>query len=132
MVTVYFNVDPRYLINRDRIRAQVQNSLSQLQVSGDVEVSVSFVGVRKISELNRIFRHKDGKTDVLSFPLEEYQRQSGFVNYPDGQLHLGDIVICYPVAVENAREYNKYVDDEIDFLVDHSIRHLLGIHHDDD
>jgi probable rRNA maturation factor len=132
MVQVYIHVSPRYLVSKQRIEDQVERSIRELQVSGDVEVSVAFVGRRKIQELNRLFRHKDEVTDVLSFPLEEYSHGVGFATYPDGKLHLGDIVICYPVAVENAREYNKLVDDEIDFLVDHSIRHLMGIHHDED
>ena len=135
MVTVNLNIDPRYLVNRERIKQQIERSVKELHINGDVEVSVSFVGKRKIQELNRLFRHKDEATDVLSFPLEEHvlsPTASGFIHYPDGMLHLGDVVICYPVAVENAAEFNKLVDDEIDFLVDHSIRHLMGIHHDDD
>lgn len=132
MITVHIHIDPRYIVSKERVQQQVERSVRELQINGDVEVSVSFVGSRKIRELNRLFRHKDQETDVLSFPLEEYTRRSGFIHFPDGMLHLGDIVICYPVAVENAREYNKFVDDEIDFLIDHSIRHLLGIHHDED
>ena len=53
---------------------------------------------------------------------------SPFVEAPDGILHLGDIV-SFPMAVKEAGEENKLVDDTIVGLVLHGLDHLLGIHH---
>ncbi len=134
MINVLFTIDPRYPINKDRIKAQTEKTLAEMRVVGDVELSITVIGDRKMKELNKQFRDIDDTTDVLSFPLEESSdgSDSGFINAPDKVLHLGDIVISYPQAVVNAANYNRLVDDEIDTLVEHSILHLLGIHHEGD
>ncbi len=132
MAQVLISSDTRYPINKERIKAQVDRSLEELKVSGVVEVSVSFVGDRKMKELNKTYKQVDYTTDVLSFPLEQSQSDGGFLSYPDNVLRLGDIIVSYSQAVENASVYNKLVDDEIDFLIDHSVKHLLGIHHEGD
>ena len=54
----------------------------------------------------------------------------GFV-MPRGPLMLGDVVVCWSVAVKQAGEKNILVDDEVDILVEHGVRHLLGEDHDD-
>ncbi len=115
--------DTRYQINRDAIRSALESCLTQNHVTGDVELSVSIVGERKMKSLHKQYMETEEATDVLSFPLEG-------VDYPDGVLHLGDIVVCYPVAVRQAGENNRLVDEEINFLVDHGCKHLLGIHHE--
>lgn len=133
MITVLITSDPRYPINRDRIKDQVEKTLAEMKVVGDVEVSITVVGDRKMKELNSKFRNIDDTTDVLSFPLEESDSsETGFLNYPDSILYLGDIVISYPQAIVNAANYNRLVDDEINTLIEHSILHLLGIHHEGD
>jgi probable rRNA maturation factor len=132
MITVLFTVDPRYPVNKERIQKIIDKTLTEMRVSGDVEVSVSVVGDRKMKELNFNYRKMDSTTDVLSFPLEEASGDSGFITSPDKVLRLGDIIISYPQAIVNAHEFNKLVDDEIDMLVEHSILHLLGIHHEGD
>ncbi|MDQ3099418.1 MAG: rRNA maturation RNase YbeY [bacterium] len=133
MITVLITSDPRYPINKERIREQVEKTLVEMRVVGDVEVSITVVGDRKMKELNSKFRQIDDTTDVLSFPLEESDsNESGFLNFPTNVLYLGDIVLSYPQAIVNASTYNRLVDDEINTLVEHSILHLLGIHHEGD
>jgi len=88
----------------------------------EVEVSVAVVGGRKIRSLNKTYRQLDESTDVLSFPQEGSRD-------PDGILRLGDILVCYPQAIEQAVEEDKMVDEKINELVEHGLRHLLGIHH---
>jgi probable rRNA maturation factor len=132
MITVLITSDPRYPINKTRIQEQVEKTLAQMRVTGDVEVSVSVIGDRKMKELNSQYRAIPETTDVLSFPLEEAHDESGFVRFPDTILRLGDIIISYPQAIVNAHEHNRLVDDEINVLVEHSILHLLGIHHEGD
>lgn len=115
--------ESRYKIDRKRIRATVERTLQAHGIQSDVEVSVSVVGERKMKLLHKKYMETAEVTDVLSFPLEG-------IEFPDNILHLGDIVVCYPQAVAQARENNRLVDEEIDFLVEHSCLHLLGIHHD--
>lgn len=82
------------------------------------EVAVLVAGRRRIQELNRRFRHKDKPTDVLSFP-----RQNGAG---------GDIAICAPIALENARRFGHSAAQELKVLVLHGMLHLAGYDHETD
>lgn len=105
-------------------------------------VSVTFTDNEGIRELNREYRNIDRATDVLSFPMIEYENAGDFsilenndamvCEYfePDtGELILGDIVISVEKAREQAEEYGHSVKREIGFLVAHSMFHLFGYDH---
>lgn len=119
--------DSRYPFDRNRVRKALVKTLEEQEIiSGIVKISLSVVGERKIKELEKKYFHEDKVTDVLSFPLEEG------VEMPDDfdGLNLGDIVICYPQAKRQAIQWNRIIDEEIEFLACHGLLHLLGIHHD--
>ena len=88
-------------------------------------VSVSFAMKDEIQKLNKAYRGIDKVTDVLSFPqygsLDEIPKE--------GDLLLGDVVICVEVALEQAREYGHSQERELLYLFTHSILHLLGYDH---
>lgn len=139
MINIIISSDPRYRINRLSIRNAVLQSLMQHRILGRVEIGINIVGGRKIHELNRKFRAIDAPTDILSFALEEgnptflqHYSKVGFVAAPDQVLRLGDIVISYPHALEDAVMDGVTVDEEIKNLVEHGVSHLLGIHHPED
>lgn len=138
MINIIISSDPRYRINRLLIRNAVLQSLMQHRILSRVEIGINIVGTRKIHELNRKFRAIDAPTDILSFALEDpnpsflqHIPKVGFVAAPDRVLRLGDIIISYPHAVEDASLDGISVDEEIIFLVEHGLEHLLGIHHAD-
>ncbi len=120
------NADSRYSFDRKRVREALAKTLDEQGVMGDVKISLSVVGDRKIRELEKKYFNRDEVTDVLSFPLEEGEEMPGDF---DG-LNLGDIVVCYPQAKRQAMQWNKLVDEEIEFLACHGLLHLLGVHHD--
>lgn len=122
MISVLISSESRYPVDRKRIRQTATEFVKKTGLE-DVEVSVAVVGSRKTRELNRNFRKIDKVTNVLSFPTEEARG-------PDQVLRLGDIVICYPVARAEAAEEEKMVDDKIDELLEHGLKHLLGEHHE--
>jgi len=124
MISVLIISESRYLVSREKIRQAIKSLLISERLD-DVEVSISIVGARKIRKLNNQWRQIDKETDVLSFPLEEARDAT------DGVLRLGDIVVCYPVAIKQAQTENKLVDDKINELVEHGLRHLLGQHHEE-
>jgi len=118
--------DSRYGFDRKRVKAALTKALEEQGIEGKIKISLSIVGERKIRELEQKYFQRDEVTDVLSFPLEEGgQMPEDF----DGT-SLGDIVICYPQAKRQAMQWNRLVDEEIEFLVCHGLLHLLGIHHD--
>lgn len=136
MINIIVNSDPRYNINKAGIRAVVSEILRKHHISGKVEVGVNIVGDRKMHELNQKYRGLDSTTNILSFALEDPNPASlqhipriGFVASPDKWLRLGDIVISYPQAIEDASMDGTSVDEEIRNLVEHGLQHLLGIHH---
>ncbi len=136
MVNIIVNSDPRYNVNKAGIMAVVSEMLLRLRVSGKIELGINIVGDRKMHELNRKFRGLDATTNILSFALEDPAPSSlqhipriGFVAAPDKWLRLGDIVISYPEAIEDASADGIAVDEEIRNLVEHGLTHLLGIHH---
>ena len=137
MVNIIVNSDPRYNINKEAIRFTVSEILSKLRISGRIELGINIVGDRKMHELNRKYRGLDSTTNILSFALEDPSHPTslqhiprvGFVASPDKWLRLGDIVISYPQAVEDASLDGISVDEEIRNLVAHGLNHLLGVHH---
>jgi len=140
MLTVNFKTESRFEINREKIKEIIQKTLEAQGMKEEAEIDVTVVGDRKMKELNQEYLGHDETTDVLSFPLESdtglskrstMDAPTGFVSPPDGILHLGDIVVSYPQAVMQAAEKNILVDEAINFLVEHGILRLLGIHHDD-
>lgn len=130
MLTVLIRTESHYTVNRTRVRGVIGRVLEEKGVKAPAEVSLSIVGDRMMRKLNKTYRQLDETTNVLSFPLAVNHTKKRFVDPPDDKLYLGDIVISYPQAREDALEENKLVDDKIDELVEHGLMHLLGNHHE--
>ena len=123
--------DSRYSFDRKRVREALKKTLGENgYTEGEINISLSVVGDRKIRELEKKFFNRDEVTDVLSFPMDPPTgEQLGGQASGEGD-NLGDIVICYPQAKRQAIQWNKLIDEEIEFLACHGLLHLLGIHHD--
>ncbi|NLB20117.1 MAG: rRNA maturation RNase YbeY [Clostridium sp.] len=104
------------------------------------EISVLVMNNQQIQEINQDTRGINEITDVLSFPMIEYEEgktyKDLYVNfnfgpeYFDGDaLVLGDIVISIDRAEEQAKEYGHSVKRELCYLITHSTFHLLGYDH---
>lgn len=107
------------------------NAVANLEkFEGTAEVSVTFVSMDEIHELNLRFRGVDAPTDVLSFPLGENGEYD--LNMDTGAYMLGDVVICMQKAVEQAKLYDHSLQREVGFLTAHSMLHLLGYDHEKD
>ncbi|MBI3485991.1 rRNA maturation RNase YbeY [Candidatus Daviesbacteria bacterium] len=138
MVNIIVNSDPRYPVNKLSIQASILEVLQQHKVTGNVEIGVSIVGDRKMHEFNKKYRGLDGTTNILSFALEDPISASqlqhiprvGFVKAPDKVLRLGDILISYPQVLKDASMEGLSIEEELTFLIEHGMKHLLGIHHD--
>ncbi len=107
------------------IQTYSATALEHLNIDG-WELSVHLCGDETITHLNRMYRRKDGPTDVLSFS----QFDNGDYRPPDGEMvPAGDIVVALPQAKKNARNSGSTVDAEIGRLVVHGILHLAGYDH---
>ena len=93
-----------------------------------IEISLSFVSMEEIHELNNMYRQVDRPTDVLSFPLIEDVQEVDW-SEESGEILLGDVVICLDQARRQAKEYGHSEMREIVYLFVHSVLHLLGYDH---
>ena len=99
---------------------------------------LNFVDKEKIQELNKEYRQKDRPTDVISFRMLEngLQNKINKKNYPydydrdEKKVFIGEIYICYEVAVNQSQEYGHSIDREVCFLAVHGLLHLLGLDHE--
>lgn len=131
MINVLVAADPRYRVNRSHIRTTVINKLKAEGIESDVEVSVSVVGRRKMHTLCKQYMNDGKEHNVLSFPFLEAKNRESFVETPDHVTQLGDIILNHPKVVEEAGEANVLVSQKMDELIEHSVLHLLGKHHEE-
>ena len=82
---------------------------------------------KNIQALNRDFLGQDAPTDVLAFAAQE--EAGPFVAAPEAAEYLGDVIISYPRALEQAEQLGHPAGEEVDLLVVHGILHLLGYDH---
>lgn len=99
----------------------------------DAEISVTLTNNEEIREINSEHRGIDKETDVLSFPLYDFESPSVFDEKQvavDGDVRvLGDIVISVEKIIAQAQEYGHSVEREMCYMTVHSMLHLLGYDH---
>ena len=102
------------------------------------ELSVLITDDVGIRDINRRFRDVDEVTDVLSFPMQEFD-SPGWAGVADeafdtqsGFLLLGDIVLSADRVSRQAKENGNTLDQETAYLTVHSLLHLLGYDHIDE
>nr|WP_202409599.1 MULTISPECIES: rRNA maturation RNase YbeY [Halobacillus] len=113
----------------DMIQRILEFAGGQEGITGDAEVSVSFVDNKEIQEINRNYRQKDEPTDVISFAMQETGEGEMDVLDENLPMMLGDIVISVDKAKEQAEDYNHSLEREFGFLALHGFLHLLGYDH---
>jgi len=118
------------LIDEKWARRVAQQVLKAENVTPPYEVSIIFTDSETVQKLNRDFRGVDEPTDVIAFyMLPQKETEATFVLPPDGVTHLGEVIISYPQAVEQASEQGHSVNEELALLIIHGILHLLGYDH---
>jgi probable rRNA maturation factor len=117
------NRQRKLTIDSERWQAFAEKAL-ELAPAARAGLTVAFVSDRAMRELNRMWRHKAGTTDVLSFPAEpdEFEATDS----------LGDVVISAEQAARQAKENGLTFDTEIAQLILHGVLHLCGYDHETD
>ena len=98
------------------------------------QVGIRIVDSAESAELNQTYRHKQGPTNVLSFPFELPDLPAAAEVAEDDELPvnlLGDLVICAPVVAEQAHAQAKPLAAHWAHMVVHGVLHLLGYDHMD-
>jgi len=103
----------------------------ELGIIGKIGMSVTLCDNEYIHQLNKNYRSKDMPTDVLSFAIEDDESRE-FLDEMEKMTsirEIGDIIISYEKAVEQANEYGHSLNREMCFLFTHGVLHLLGYDH---
>lgn len=117
------------------VKSVCEAVLAEEDCDFDAQLSVTLVDNDAIREINRAQRGIDRPTDVLSFPMLEFDENGnaeGEYEMDGDFVMLGDIVISMERAHEQAQEYGHSFLREVAFLTAHSMLHLLGYDHEDD
>ena len=88
------------------------------------ELSVRIVEKQESQSLNKQYRGAEGATNVLSFPFE--------TPTPEPLPLIGDLVICAPVVIAEAKQQQKVPEAHWAHMVIHGVLHLLGYDHQND
>jgi|YelNatPaOPRAMG01_1025707.scaffolds.fasta_scaffold232790_1 probable rRNA maturation factor len=124
-VLVDVQVAPQYetLVDQALLRQAVAATVQHQGLQEDTEVTLVITDDEGIRTLNFEFRDLDMPTDVLAFPGtldENFVTPEGYSGY------LGDVVISYPRAEEQAHLAGHPVERELQLLTIHGVLHLMG------
>lgn len=107
----------------------LQHAAKEEQLTGETELSMTFMSDEEIQEVNQTYRGIDAPTDVISFALEEMGEDEMEIVVEGMPTTLGDIIIAVPTAKRQAEEYGHSFKREMGFLALHGFLHLLGYDH---
>lgn len=122
MISTLIAKDFEPFVDGESLEKAVRAVLEIEEVDFSNEVSIAIDGDSAIQALNQQFLGVDAPTDVLSFPSDE-------INPETGSPYLGDIMISYPRAKQQAESTGQTIEDELQLLVVHGMLHLLGYDH---
>ena len=139
-VTIDYEIEEKLeLPCEEIIRNVIEEALDYVECPYDVEVNVLLTDNEGIHQINLDMRRIDSPTDVLSFPMCDFEEPGDFSHLEDtpeeyfnpdtGELLLGDIVISVDKVKEQAEKYGHSETRELAFLVAHSMLHLSGYDH---
>jgi len=122
----------RGMVDEGWVRRTAQTVLKAEEVATPYEVSMVFTDSERVKQLNRDYRGVNEPTDVLAFyMIPQKGTDDSFVLPPDGVTRLGEVIISYPQAVEQAKEQGHSTERELALLIIHGILHLLGYDHEE-
>lgn len=132
MLEVHFDDETETIVPaiEELVRDILAHASKEEGLTGELELSVTFMTDDEIQLINAQYRGKDVPTDVISFALEELSEgEVMIIQTPDMPRVLGDIIISLDTANRQAAEYGHDLRREIGFLALHGFLHLLGYDH---
>lgn len=127
MVKVSVTKQSNYPVGTAVLKKKLADFLVKSGIVSEAEVSVAIVGEKKMLEVGNTYLKDKKLHNVLSFTPSEVK--GTFVYPPNGKIYLGEIIVCYPETVREAKKEGALIDDKVYELVEHGALHLLGIHH---
>lgn len=103
----------RYRMDRKKIKDVLRQYLIDKEASGEFILNIVFVGRNKMRLITKKYKQENQALPVLSF------------SYNKDAPPVGEVFVCYPLAILLAAERNKKVDDTIINLVKHGVDNLI-------
>lgn len=128
MIRVTVKKQSNYPVSAIKIKRELTTFLKKRGIVSDAEISIALVGEKKMIALSKKYLKDNKLHNVLSFPASEVKDR--FIFPPDGIIRLGEIVVCYKKAFEEAQQEGELIEEKVIELVKHGAEHLMGIHHD--
>ena len=128
MIKVYFKKQSNYPLKAKLVKEHLRKSLNKGGIVSNSFVSVVVVGKKKMLDISRSYLKDNMMHAVLSFTEDEIKEK--FVYPPNDYIFLGEIVLCYPQIVDEAKKEGKRIDAKTKELLEHAALHLLGVHHE--
>lgn len=124
MISVQISTAFETKIDSALLEKAAQTALSMCASDPEADLSVVVADDAMLQQLNSQYLGIDAPTDVLSFPSGEE-----LTDPETDRLYLGDIIVSYPRAAEQAAATDESITDELQLLVVHGVLHLLGHDH---
>lgn len=128
MIRVSITKQSNFPVSSAALKNRLKDFLTKKGLVSDSNVSVALVSEKKMLDLGQKYLKDNKVHNVLTFVSEETRGK--FAYPPDGAIRLGEIIVCYPKAVEEAKRENKLIENKIVELIEHGAEHLLGMHHE--
>ncbi len=118
----------------DNLQRWADSALQKTDQNSSLSLVIRVVNEEEGIDLNRCYRDKDSATNVLSFPYEipEYAVDIPELQDAYAQQHLGDLVLCEKIVIEEAKAQHKTPEQHWAHLVIHGVLHLQGFDHIND
>ena len=127
MIKVYVKKQSNYPVKATEVKKKIRSFLNKRGIVSDCEVSIALVTKRRMLDLSKKYLKDNTVHSVLSFTADEVKHK--FV-YPEDKIYLGEIIVCYPKAFEEARKEGKRINEKVNELLEHGALHLMGVHHE--
>lgn len=128
MIKVYLKKQSNHAIDSIKVKNELRDFFNKRGIKSSAVVYVAMVGKKRMLDISIRYLNDNKMHNVLSF-LED-EAKNDFRNPPDGKIYLGEIVVCYPIAINEAKKEGKRIDEKVIELVKHGALHLMGIHHE--
>lgn len=128
--SIHVQIDAEYedKASAEMVRRAVKQALIAAGEKGLAALSVVVTDAESVYALNQQYLGHEEPTDVLSFANED----DGMPQEPGEPPYLGDVLIAYPVAEQQAAQAGHSVAAELRLLAAHGTLHLLGYDHETD
>jgi probable rRNA maturation factor len=123
---IYVNVEGGFQADTEAVFRAAWYALSTAGMQPPLAMTVLVTTADHVQQLNRDYAGLDETTDVLSFAAED----QAYATEPGEPPYMGDVIISYPVAQQQAKTAGHTITAELQLLAIHGTLHLAGYDHD--